>query len=103
VGLLIDRLPVPAAERSLQLPGGESVAIKSLQPIVWISVAPPQVWGVFVLAFLPINLAMEGPEWIIRFFRFQGIPSIVLLIGLLAAIGMWKRAKWGGYSQSCTA
>jgi hypothetical protein len=43
VGLLIDRLPVPAAERLVPLPSGESILIKSLQPVVWVSVAPPQV------------------------------------------------------------
>ena len=43
MGLLIDRLAVPAAERTLPLPSGGSVSIKPLQAVVWISVAPPDV------------------------------------------------------------
>lgn len=43
MALLIDRLPTPAVERELQLRPGLSVKVKPLQPIVWISLAPPSV------------------------------------------------------------
>jgi hypothetical protein len=43
VSVLLNRISIPAAERLLQLKTGGIVSIKSLQPIVWISVTPPQV------------------------------------------------------------
>jgi len=38
MGLIVDRLPVPATERPLAIPGWPSVMSKTLQPIVWISI-----------------------------------------------------------------
>jgi hypothetical protein len=51
--MLIERLPVAAVERSLHLHIGETVSVKPLQPIVWISVAPPQV----------VDLPMNAPRF----------------------------------------
>lgn len=38
---LIDRLPISSLERTVALPSGGTAVIKPLQPVVWISVAPP--------------------------------------------------------------
>jgi hypothetical protein len=40
---LIDRLPISAVEQTINAPAGGSILIKPLQPIVWISVVPPQI------------------------------------------------------------
>lgn len=43
MALLIDRLPIPSAKRSIALPGGGTIVAKPWQSLVWISITPPQV------------------------------------------------------------
>lgn len=81
MGLLIDQLPVPAAERLVPLPSGGSIAIKSLQPVVWISVAAPQVLD------LPANSL-----------RFPAVVDTGFNQTLL--IQDWHLESWGGVKLS---
>ena len=41
--LVIDRLPIPNSPRNVTLANGDIVEIKPLQPIVWISISPPEI------------------------------------------------------------
>ena len=81
MALHINRIPVPRAERSIKLPTGDTIALKSLQPIVWISVAPPQV----------IDLPPTAP-------RFPAVIDTGFNQTLL--IQDWHLEKWAGVKSA---
>jgi hypothetical protein len=81
VSRLIDRLPIPSLENSFTLPGGLAVPGKALQPIVWISVAPPHV----------VDLPGTAP-------RFPAVIDTGFNQTLL--IQDWHLQMWGGVNPA---